>query len=62
MDRLRRLPSGTPEAAQVRVYLHWLWSLPWDVTSSEDADLSEVEAVLDRDHLGLAKAKERILE
>lgn len=62
MDRLRRLPPGTPEAAQVRVYLHWLWSLPWDITSSEDADLSQVEAVLNRDHLGLPKAKERILE
>jgi ATP-dependent Lon protease len=62
MDRLRRLPPGTPEAAQVRVYLHWLWSLPWDVTSSEDADLSQVEAVLNREHLGLPKAKERILE
>src|SRR6185369_3446575 len=62
MDRLRRLPPGTPEAAQVRVYLHWLWSLPWDVTSVEDADLSQVEEVLNREHLGLPKAKERILE
>src|SRR5437867_3940042 len=62
MDRLRRLPSGTPEAGQVRAYLQWLWSLPWDVTASEDADLKEVEAVLEREHLGLGKAKERILE
>ena len=62
MDRLRRLPSGTPEAAQVRAYLQWLWSLPWDVTAPEDADLKEVEAVLEREHMGLSKAKERILE
>src|SRR4030095_14237927 len=62
MDRRRRLPPGTPEAAQVRVYLHWLWSLPWDITSSEDADFSQVEEVLNREHLGLPKAKERILE
>ena len=62
MDRLRRLPSGTPEAAQVRTYLQWLWSLPWDVTAPEDADLKEVEAVLEREHMGLTKAKERILE
>src|SRR4029079_3426036 len=62
MDRLRRLPPGTPEAAQVRVYLHWLWSLPWDVTSSEDADLSQVEAVLDRELLCLPKCRETILE
>ena len=62
MDRLRRLPSGTPEAAQVRTYLQWLWSLPWDVTAPEDADLKEVEAFLNREHMGLTKAKERILE
>ncbi|NOT33699.1 MAG: AAA family ATPase [Candidatus Eisenbacteria bacterium] len=62
MDRLRRLPTGSPEAAQVRAYLHWLWSLPWEHTSSEDANLKDAERVLERDHLGLAKAKERILE
>jgi ATP-dependent Lon protease len=62
MDRLRRLPSGTPEAAQVRSYLQWLWSLPWHVSAPEDADLKRVEAELVRDHLGLSKAKERILE
>jgi ATP-dependent Lon protease len=62
MDRLRRLPSGAPEAAHVRAYLQWLWSVPWDVASPEDAVLSEVEAALERDHLGLPKVKERILE
>ncbi len=62
MDRLRRLPTGTPEAAQVRGYLQWLWSLPWLTTSAEDADLRRVETVLQRQHLGLSKAKERILE
>jgi len=62
MDRLRRLPTGSPESQQVRTYLHWLWSLPWEQTSAEDADLKEVEAILEREHLGLTKAKERILE
>jgi ATP-dependent Lon protease len=62
MDRLRRLPPGSPEAAYVRGYLHWLWSFPWQVTAPEDADLKEVETVLDREHLGMPKAKERILE
>jgi len=62
MDRLRRLPAGAPEAAQVRGYLQWLWSLPWDVAAPEDADLRRVETVLQREHLGLSKAKERILE
>ena len=62
MDRLRRLPSGSPEAGQVRAYLQWLWSLPWERSAGEDADLKLVEKVLERDHLGLTKAKERILE
>ncbi len=62
MDRLRRLPSGSPEAAQVRAYLQWLWSLPWEQVAREDADLKQVEQVLERDHLGLEKAKERIVE
>ncbi len=62
MDRLRRLPTGSPEASQLRAYLQWLWSLPWNRSALEDADLRLVEARLDRQHLGLAKAKERILE
>ncbi len=62
MDRLRRLPSGSPEAGSVRTYLHWLWSLPWEHPAPDDANLKGVEKVLFKDHLGLAKAKERILE
>ena len=62
MDRLRRMPAGSPEAAQVRGYLQWLWSMPWERHSSEDANLRQVETVLERDHLGLTKAKERIVE
>jgi ATP-dependent Lon protease len=62
MDRLRRLPAGSPEAGQVRTYLHWLWSLPWERNAREDAPLKMVEKALERDHLGLAKAKERIVE
>jgi ATP-dependent Lon protease len=62
MDRLRRLPIGAPETAQVRAYLQWLWSLPWDTGAPEDADLRHVDTMLQRDHLGLSKAKERILE
>lgn len=62
MDRLRRLPSGSPEAGSVRTYLQWLWSLPWERTAPDDANLKRVEKVLFKEHLGLAKAKERILE
>lgn len=62
MDRLRRLPAGSPEAASVRAYLHWLWSLPWESAVSEEADLLEVQSVLEEEELGLHKAKERIVE
>src|SRR5204863_3862232 len=62
MDRLRRLPAGSPEAAHVRAYLQWLWSMPWERATPEDADLKRVETVLERDHLALPKAKERIVE
>jgi ATP-dependent Lon protease len=62
MDRLRRLPSGSPEAASVRAYLHWLWALPWQRGTGVDADLREVERQLEREHLGLKRAKERIVE
>jgi ATP-dependent Lon protease len=62
MDRLRRLPTGSPEAAQVRAYLQWLWSTPWEGVAGEDADLRHVQAELEQEHLGLTKAKERILE
>ena len=62
MDRLRRLPTGSPEAAQVRAYLQWLWNTPWETQAGEDADLRHVQAELEQEHLGLGKAKERILE
>ena len=62
MDRLRRLPPGSPEAGHIRSYLQWLWSMPWERTINEDADLKRVESVLERDHLALPKAKERVIE
>jgi len=62
MDRLRRLPPGSTEAQQVRAYLQWLWSLPWDQGAPEDANLRQVETELERGHHGLRKAKERIVE
>uniref|UniRef100_A0A832I427 endopeptidase La n=1 Tax=Eiseniibacteriota bacterium TaxID=2212470 RepID=A0A832I427_UNCEI len=62
MDRLRRLPAGSTEAGATRAYLQWLWSMPWDRSAPEDADLKQVERSLERDHLALQKAKERVLE
>ncbi len=62
MERLRRLSPSSPEAAQIRSYLQWLWALPWDRLAPEDAVLEQVAALLDREHLGLARVKERVVE
>ena len=62
MDRLRKLPAGSPDAAHVRAYLQWLWTTPWHASAGEDADLRHVQSELELGHLGLTKAKERILE
>lgn len=62
MDRLRRLPAGSPEAAQVRAYLHWLWSMPWDRRVRENVRLDRVERSLDESQLGMVRSKQRILE
>jgi ATP-dependent Lon protease len=62
MERLRRLAPGSPEAAQIRGYLQWLWALPWERLAPEDADLQQVAATLEREHLGLERVKERMVE
>jgi ATP-dependent Lon protease len=62
MDRLRKMSTGSAEAAHVRTYLNWLWSLPWQRHAPEKANLKLVERLLDENHLGLKKAKVRILD
>jgi ATP-dependent Lon protease len=62
MERLRRLPPGSVEAAQLRAHLQWMWATPWNRLASEDVDLRVVEKRLERQHLGLARAKERIVD
>ena len=62
---LKKLKSMSPmsaEATVVRNYLDWLLSLPWGVKSRVKKDLTAAEAVLDADHYGLEKVKERIVE
>ncbi|MHB9129461.1 MAG: endopeptidase La [Armatimonadota bacterium] len=62
MDRLERMPAASPEVTVVRTYLDWLISMPWNIRSNEHLDLDGAEAVLNTDHWGLTKAKERIIE
>jgi ATP-dependent Lon protease len=61
LGRLDRNPEG-PEAATIRTYLEWMVSLPWSVTSEDRLDIDAARTVLDEDHAGLEKVKERVLE
>lgn len=60
--RLGNMPSASPEVGIVRTYLEWLLGLPWANGHDEDIDISHVKTVLDKDHYGLDKVKDRILE
>jgi ATP-dependent Lon protease len=62
VDRLARIPSASPEQGVIRTYVDWLVSLPWGVETADDLNLEEAEKVLNEDHYGLEKPKERILE
>ncbi len=62
MKKLRQMSPMSAEATVVRNYLDWLLSIPWGVKGRVKKDIVKAEAVLDRDHYGLEKVKERILE
>ncbi|OUM98735.1 MAG: endopeptidase La [Firmicutes bacterium ZCTH02-B6] len=60
--RLEKMPSMVAEAVVVRNYLDWLLALPWKERSQDRLDLGLAERILNEDHYGLDKVKERILE
>jgi ATP-dependent Lon protease len=60
--RLERMHQDASEATIVRTYLDWLVDIPWSKTSQDNLDLNIAQKVLDEDHFGLKKIKERILE
>lgn len=62
LSRLKQMSPYNPEASYLRSYLDWLVELPWSVASPNNVVISDAEAVLDRDHFGLKKMKERIIE
>ncbi|MFA5658051.1 MAG: endopeptidase La [Oscillospiraceae bacterium] len=61
-NRLLKMPQTSQEAAVIRGYLDTVLSLPWKKLSKDKTDIKKAQAVLDRDHYGLKKVKERILE
>ena len=62
IDRMSRIPSASPEVGVIRTYVDWLIGLPWDVSTDDQLDIREAARILDEDHYGLEKIKERILE
>ncbi len=61
-DRLKGMPSFSPEISYLRTYLEWLCDLPWDRKDASVIDIAQAKKILDEDHYGLDKAKERIIE
>jgi ATP-dependent Lon protease len=62
LNRLEAMPPMSAESTVSRTYLDWLLNTPWKQNSNEINDLTEAERVLDEDHYGLEKIKERIVE
>jgi ATP-dependent Lon protease len=60
--RLERMPASSPESGMIATYLDWIAKMPWDKRSAGPVDLARARGVLDADHFGLAKIKERIVE
>jgi ATP-dependent Lon protease len=62
LERLSKMPSIAPEAAVIRTWLDWLVELPWNKRTEDNLDIEYARKVLDEDHYGLKKVKERVLE
>ena len=62
LDRLSKIPSQSPEYTVSRTYLDWLTELPWSIKSEDSIDVKDANKILEEDHYGLEKVKERILE
>ena len=62
VDRMSRIPSASPEVGVIRTYVDWLVGLPWNVATTDQLDIRQAAKILDEDHYGLEKIKERILE
>ena len=62
LKRLERIPSMASEGNVIRTYLDWLIDLPWRIATEDVMDIAEAAKILDADHYGLEKVKERILD
>lgn len=62
IDRLSKMPPMAAEAVVVRNFIDWILALPWNTVTEDSLDVNAAEAILNEDHYGLDKVKERILE
>ncbi len=62
INRMMAMQSHSPERAVIRTYLEWILDLPWDQETDDNLDLLHARKILDEDHFGLERVKERILE
>lgn len=62
IERLNQMPPMAPEVGIIRSYIEWILELPWSVFTDDNLDVANAAQILDRDHYGLQKAKDRILE
>ena len=62
LKKLKMMSPMSAESTVVRNYLEWMVSLPWQKESKVSSDITEAQKVLDQDHFGLEKVKDRILE
>jgi ATP-dependent Lon protease len=61
-EKLKGMPMMSPEASVIKNYLDWLIAMPWSVYTKDNLDLIEAERILEEDHYGLKRPKERIVE
>ncbi len=62
LNKLKKTPSMSPESTVIRNYLDWLTDIPWSKKTKDNLNLKHVEKILEEDHFGLEKPKQRILE
>ncbi|SFJ15553.1 ATP-dependent Lon protease [Halobacillus dabanensis] len=62
LGRYEKVPQSSAESSVIRNYIEWLVSLPWQEETEDNLDVNRAEKVLDEDHYGLEKVKERVLE
>ncbi|MGA9287827.1 MAG: LON peptidase substrate-binding domain-containing protein, partial [Anaerobacillus sp.] len=62
LDRYEKIPQSSAESSVIRNYIDWLIQVPWSKETTDNLDINHAEKILDEDHYGLEKVKERVLE